>query len=104
MRLNEVLHSCSHGHVAEAAIVSIGGPFATRVMSSAAAEGESVGEFTARQVRSFSRIASERDWRTVSAQMHGSDLALLAGLEAVMTRMMNERGASDAGVRHNRSA
>lgn len=98
MRVNEVLHSCSHGYVAEAAVVSIGGAFAHQVRSSAAAQGQSVAEFAAQHVRRFSRVASERDWRTVAARMQDADLALLAGLEAVMLRMMNEDGRSRAGM------
>ena len=73
-------------------MVSIGGPFARRVRSSAAARGLSVGEFTSHQVRQFSRQASERDWRVIALRMQGADLALLAGLEAVMVRMMGSDG------------
>ena len=97
MRLNEVLHSCSHGHVAEAAIVSIGGPFAHQVRSFAAAQGLSVGDFASHHVRRFSREASERDWRSVAARMRESELSLLAGFEAVMVRMMSDDSQSRAG-------
>ena len=88
MLVTDILNSCSHGYVAEAAVSSIGGVFARNVRSSAAARGLSVGEFTSHNVREFSRQASERDWRTIASQMEGADLALLAGLEAVMVRMM----------------
>lgn len=88
MRVTDILHSCSHGHVAEAAVVSIGGPFARRVQSSAAARGQTIGEFTSHRVREFSSQASERDWRVIATRMQGADLALLAGLEAMMSRMM----------------
>ena len=97
MRLMDILHSCSHGHVAEAAVVSIGGSFAHKVRSSAEARGLSVGEYTSRHVRTFSQRANERDWRSISSTMQGEDLALLAGLQAVITRMMlvdGEHGAS----------
>lgn len=92
MRLTDVLHSCSDGHVAEAAVVSIGGPFAHKVRSSAAKRGLSVGEYTSLHVRKFSHHANERDWRVIASSMQGTDLALLAGLEAVMTRMMHAEG------------
>lgn len=92
MRVMDVLHSCSHGPVAEAAIVSIGGCFAVRVRSSAAARGQSVGDFTSQHVRGFTECASERDWRLIAARMEKADLALLAGLEAVVTRMMDGGG------------
>ena len=92
MRVMDILHSCSHGHVAEAAVVSIGGSFAHEVKASAASRGQTVADFTAQHVRQFSRHASERDWRQVASRMQGADLALLAGLEAVMTRMMTADG------------
>jgi hypothetical protein len=88
MRVNDILHSCSHGHVAEAAVVSIGGAFANDVKSSAAARGQTVGEFASQHVIQFSQDAGERDWRIVADRMQRADLALLAGLEALMTRMM----------------
>ena len=73
-------------------MLSIGGSFATTVRERAAHEGLSVGDFTAARVQQFSRRASERDWRLVTAQMHREDLALLSGLRVVMQRMMTEEG------------
>ena len=90
MLVSEVLHSCAHRHVAEAAVLSIGGEFAMAVRQRAQHAGLSVGDFTAARVQQFSRRASERDWRLVTAQMHGEDLALLSGLRIVMQRMMIE--------------
>ena len=88
MLVKDVLNSCLHGEVAEAAVVSIGGQFAGQVKSSAKAEGQSIGEFTSSRVRQFSQFATERDWRVVASRMRGEDLPLLAGLEALMQRMM----------------
>ncbi len=105
MRVNDVLHSCSHGHVAEAAVVSIGGAFANDVRSYAAARGQTVGEFASQHVLRFSREASERDWRIVAARMQKADLALLAGLEALMTRMMSSDAQRPSGsADHSRVA
>ena len=100
MLVSDILNSCVHGHVAEAAIASIGGDFAENVKRHAGEQGQSVGEFTAFQVRKFSMRASERDWRDVVANMRGEDLALLSGLQVVMLRMMSAQ-ASD---RSDRSA
>ena len=88
MLVSDILRSCTHRHVAAAAIASIGGDFAAAVQRRADGEGLSIGDFTATRVRSFSGRASERDWRLVAAQMQGQDLALLSGLQVVMTRMM----------------
>ncbi|MCW6509331.1 hypothetical protein [Lichenifustis flavocetrariae] len=100
MLVTDILHSCAHRHVAEAAIASIGGEFAATVRRRADGEGRSVGDFTSHQVKQFSVRASERDWRSVAAQMRGDDLALLSGLRVVMTRMMND----DASGSYERSA
>ena len=88
MLVSDVLHSCAHRHVAEAAVASIGGEFAATVRRRADVTGQSVGDFTAARVRQFSRWATERDWRQVAAEMRGEDLALLSGLRVVLTRMM----------------
>ena len=88
MLVSDILRSCTHQHVAAAAVASIGGDFAATVQRRAAVEGRSIGDFTADRVRLFSGRASERDWRLVTAQMQGQDLALLSGLQVVMTRMM----------------
>lgn len=90
MLVSEVLRSCAHRHVAEAAVLSIGGDFASEVRAKAGHAGLSVGDFTAARVQQFSRHASERDWHLVTARMHGEDLALLSGLRFVMQRMMVE--------------
>ena len=94
MLVSEVLHSCAHRHVAEAAVLSIGGEFATEIRERAEHAGLTVGDFTASRVQQFSRLASERDRRLLTAQMHGEDLALLSGLRIVMQRMMTD----DAGA------
>lgn len=95
MLVSDILRSCTHRHVAAAAIASIGGDFAAAVQRRAAGEGLTVGDFTAARVRLFSGRAAERDWRMVAARMQGQDLALLSGLEVVMTRMMDDEGPAE---------
>lgn len=94
MLVSDILRSCTHQHVAAAAIASIGGDFAATVQRRAAGEGLTVGDFTATRVRLFSGRAGERDWRMVAARMQGQDLALLSGLQVVMARMMGDEGAT----------
>ena len=96
MLVSDFLKSCSHGPVAGAAVASIGGDFEAFVSAQAGAQGQSVGDFAADHVRSFVADASERDWRLVAQMMRGEDLALLAGLEMVVRRMVTAR---QAGVR-----
>jgi hypothetical protein len=90
MLVFDVVNSCSHRHVAAAAVLSIGGEFAETVRRRADGQGVSVGDFTADRVRRFSRGASERDWRFMQAGMDGQDFALLSGLRILMTRMMQD--------------
>ena len=90
MLVADILRSCAHQHVAAAAVASIGGEFAAAVQRRAAGEGLTVGDFTATRVRMFSGRAGERDWRMVAARMQGQDLALLSGLELVVSRMMGD--------------
>ena len=104
MLVSDILKSCRHRAVAEAAIASIGGDFAADVRWRADASGQSIGDFTASQVTRFSERASERDWRYLLSTMHGEDLALLAGLQAVMLRMMAEAGSSSTSSAERRSA
>lgn len=94
MLVTDILNSCVHEQVAEAAVASIGGDFADRVKLSASAQGRTIGLFTAERVRKFTNFASERDWRVLAAQMHGEDLPLLAGLQIVVSRMMTTDDAS----------
>lgn len=98
MLVSDILKSCSHDHIARAAVASIGGDFARRVISRAEERGQSVGDYTSRHVRRFSQRASERDWRYVLATMEGEDLALLAGFQAVVLRMMADGEAKVDGV------
>ncbi|MDX7949866.1 hypothetical protein P7D22_01580 [Lichenihabitans sp. Uapishka_5] len=96
MRVSDILTSCAHHHVAAAAVASIGGDFAANVRRRANGAGVTIGDFTAERVRMFSGRASEGDWRVVAATMEGQDLALLSGLQVVMTRMMAEDGRAPA--------
>ena len=96
MLVSDFLNSFRHFSVAEAAVGSIGGPFADRVRRSADATGLTVGEFTALNIRRFSTDASERDWRLLTSRMRGEDLALLTGLQLVLQRMMPDPRSDDA--------
>lgn len=104
MLVSDILKSCRHQAVAEAAIASIGGAFAANVRGRADECGQSVGDFTAHQVLRFSESASERDWRYLLSTMRGEDLALLTGLQVVMLRMMAEAGSASAGSAERRDA
>ena len=98
MLVHDILRSCSHGYVAEAAVASIGGDFARQVTMRARERDQSVGDFTANHVRRFSGRATERDWRLVAAKMQGEELALLIGFESVVLRMIAEDMKDGPGI------
>ena len=60
MKLGLVIHTCSNEHVAQAAVLSIGGELAASVAVEAARRGSSVGKYVARGLwtSSSARICS----------------------------------------------
>ena len=53
MKLGLVIHTCSNEHVAQAAVLSIGGELAASVAVEATRRGSSVGKYVARAVVDF---------------------------------------------------
>lgn len=86
MLVSDLMHSCAHEGVAEAAMASIGGPLAARVQAEAHVSGTSVGALVAARVRSFARDASERDWRDLADAVRGHDFPVLSGLGVIVSR------------------
>ena len=86
MLVADLLHSCANDSVAEAAVSSIGGDFTIRMRDEATRRGVSVGHLASDVVRSFARVASERDWRQLIEATHGEDTPVLAGLRAILDR------------------
>jgi hypothetical protein len=84
MLVSDLLNSCTHEGVAEAAIASIGGPFAERLKAEADLRGLPLGAHAAGGVRSFRRDASERDWRRLAEAVRGQDFPVLAGLQLIL--------------------
>ena len=56
----EIIHTCSHEKVAQAAVASMGSGFAGKVGVTAGANGLTVGAFTARAVREFEKIVDRK--------------------------------------------
>ncbi len=82
--MSDLLHSCAHESVAEAAIASIGGAVAARAQAEAEARGIRVGVLVASRVRNFSRTATERDWRDLAEAVRGQDFPVLSGLRVIL--------------------
>lgn len=102
----EIIRTCSHGKVAEAAVASIGGEFCARVELLANASGLDAGAFVARQVRRFADEHCAHDIEALSAATRGSEIPILDGLrwivEATLDDARRERRARcDRFVRAN---
>jgi len=90
----EIIHSCSHEKVAQAAIVSMGSAFAGKVGVSAGARGLSIGAFTARAVREFGASSGEAERQAILKAMQGTDQPILTGLQAILSPLMETEGAA----------
>lgn len=98
MLVSDLLHSCANDRVAEAAVSSIGGAFASRVQAGAADDGVTVGSFTSRIVREFAVLASERDWRDLVMAVRGQDHPVLAGLQVIVSRRLGAMRSTGEGL------
>jgi hypothetical protein len=88
--INEIVHTCSNEKVAQAAVVSLGSTFVSRVKSAADLHGISIGAFTARVVREFADDAQPLDRRAVDRVMYKADQPILRGLQAILERQLEE--------------
>lgn len=84
MLLTEIVRTCSHEKIADAAVASIGADFLKRVENAARVCNLSSGAFAARVVRSFSREASEDDWELLSEAASKADMPILAGMRHLL--------------------
>src|SRR3984893_13661302 len=80
----EIIHTCSHEKVAQAAVASMGSGFAGKVGVIAGANGLSIGAFTARAVREFEKIGGKQENHARRQPMNGSDQPILAGLQLIL--------------------
>ena len=93
MLVSDLLHSCANDRVAEAAISSIGGPFASRLQREAESHGVSLGGLASGRVRTFARQASERDWRDLARAVRNQDFPVLTGLQVILSKPdLHDRG------------
>lgn len=100
----EIIRTCSHEKVAEAAVRSIGPEFRDRVDLLAAAFDLSAGAYVADLVRRFSEEAGERDMEALSRVIAGSDLPILDGLRWIVEFMIDGPADANAGGRPLRGA
>ena len=97
----EIIHTCSHEEVAQAAVASMGADFAGKVGATADAYGLSIGAFTARTVREFEKSVGEEEKRALRAIMDRTDQPILTGLQHILLPVIevDDFAAEAAGPR-----
>jgi hypothetical protein len=88
--ITEIIRTCSHEKVAQAAVASMGPYFAEKVGSTAGAQGLSAGAFAARAVREFEKLGGEKEWRSLRQAMDGSDQPILTGLQHILWPLIEQ--------------
>lgn len=99
MLMKELISTCSHPSIAEAAVVSIGPVFYARVAREAQVEDLTVGEYAARAVRRFHAQASGADWEDLRHLCAREDMPILRGLHHILEIAMEEVEYEDEGWR-----
>ena len=90
MLVAELIRSCSHAKVAEAAIHSIGPDLAHEVRQRANERGLDAGAYAAESVLVFAGSAHPHDWNSLSERLRGVDMPILAGLHFILERRIAE--------------
>ncbi len=97
MLVSDLLHSCANDRVAAAAVLSIGGTFASRIQREADERGVTVGVYASRIVRDFADGAGEREWRDLVSAIRGQDHPVLSGLQVILDRRASGGRMADRG-------
>jgi len=84
MKLRLLIHTCSNEHVARAALRSVGGELAARVVREADRSGKSVGAYVAQTLSDFERSADLIAWAAAERSSRDADQPLLAALYFVL--------------------
>lgn len=84
MLLGEIIKTCSHEKVAQAAVASIGAEFHRRVEKAARERGLRTGVFVALAVRCFGRTAGDDEWAALARAMERKDMPILSGLRHIL--------------------
>ncbi|HXW18883.1 MAG TPA: hypothetical protein VEK35_00080 [Roseiarcus sp.] len=93
MVVREILHTCSNVHVARAALASIGGALAARVLDRARGANLTGGALVVHFVKDFKRQADDEEWDGVDSAAHGADQPILSGLSYILDNRL-ERAAA----------
>lgn len=103
MLIQEIVRSCASERVAEAAVVSIGRSFSSKIAEVASTYDMSVGAFTALSVHRFIRHGDEGELRAVMNAMTASQEPVLAGLHRILCIMLAAGAPAGEGRVHERA-
>ena len=84
MLIQEIILTCSHAAVAEAALASMGGSFAAQFETRADALGIEAGALAADAVRRFAKKARGHELSLLRDAITGHDQPVLAGLRHIL--------------------
>jgi hypothetical protein len=84
MLIGEIIKTCSHEKVAQAAVASIGTEFRQRVERAARERSVRTGVFVAAAVRCFGRTAGDDEWADLARAMERKDMPILCGLRHIL--------------------
>ncbi|MBX9757396.1 MAG: hypothetical protein K2Y29_01380 [Beijerinckiaceae bacterium] len=93
----EIIRTCSHEKVAEAAILSIGAGFQERIALLAATAGKRPGAYVADLIARFDEEACDRDKEALKCATTGSDMPILDGLRWIVEFMIDGTAGANSG-------
>ena len=102
MQIEEIIRSCVHEAVAQAAVQCIGRKFYADIEDAATNYGMTPGAFAALSVERFARHGDEAEIRAVRAAMERSQEPILAGLQRILCIMLAAGVHFDGGQQRDR--
>ena len=91
MLIAELINSCSHERIAQAALMSIGPDFYKRVDAVARRLDQSSGTYAAARVSEFAKRADGVQWSAVAKAMSGQDMPVLSGLRYILETNLDRK-------------
>ena len=95
MRLRLLIHTCSNENVARAALLSIGGDLAARVVAEAGRRSHPVDAFVAQALTHFERSSDLPIWGQAEVAARGADQPVLAAPYFILDRALGRAGFAE---------
>lgn len=84
MVIAEIVRTCSHAKVAQAAVASMGREFSSRIDAVAGRQGVEAGAYAAGVVQDFDRRAGAVQRRELETAVRRTDMPVLHGLRLIL--------------------